>query len=199
MSTPSAPAAEETPSAADRERDIAARQHPNQPAPSQLYFAIADGRIEEVERELAANGGVSLSSPCAPYTLPLYVACQRQHLHIIKNFLKMGAHASAVRSSDLDTTLHVCAGDGFAAAVDLLLAAGADPKLTRRSGQSVRDRKSLTDYELILRSPEPFRRCIHSVQTVLIPVSRSPFPGSARCVRGKYLKIAHAPQHAPTM
>lgn len=89
-----------------------------------------------MEAELAKEG-VSLSAPCCPYTLPLYVACQRQHIHLIKLFLAKKADVNSVRTSDFDTTLHVAASEGSMTIVEMLLAAGANTKLRRRSGQTV--------------------------------------------------------------
>ena len=104
------------------------------PPASPLYYAICDGRTSEVEKLLA---GADVNAPVFNGQSPLYVACQRQHLHLVRLLLSVGANPNGARP-DKEAPLHVACQEGSSGAVDLLLKAGADITAKRANGQTAR-------------------------------------------------------------
>ena len=118
----------------DKEWQFAARAAAQTATP--LFFAVCDGRTSEVEKLLQ---GAGLNDVCWNGYTSLYVACQRQHLHLVRLLLSRGADPNAARLHDSDTPLHIACQEGSLAAVDLLLKAGANIAVQRSNKQTVRN------------------------------------------------------------
>ena len=95
-----------------------------------LHIAAQSGHERIVELLLAAQAEVNPTTRIGEYT-PLHLASGKAHYVVVGKLLEAGADVDAVTSSSFATALHLAAQVvGGGAAVELLLAHGADPNVS---------------------------------------------------------------------
>ena len=90
-----------------------------------LFHAIASGNITKVNELIAQGVNVNASSPDLGGCTPLHVAVRRGMFLLIERLISAGANVNA-KDDDGRTVLY-CAGLFYPSALEVLLAAGANP------------------------------------------------------------------------
>ncbi|WP_196221002.1 ankyrin repeat domain-containing protein [Sansalvadorimonas verongulae] len=91
-----------------------------------LFMAAAEGRVEVVQRLIAADADINQTSKGVT---PLYVAAQNGHDKVVKTIVStQGVSVNHTRCTG-STALFIACQEGYPDIVDMLLGAGADPTI----------------------------------------------------------------------
>jgi ankyrin repeat protein len=91
-----------------------------------------------VVRLLLACEGLSINQALTNGSFPLYVACQQNHVEVVRLLLAAQAQVNQVKRGGW-SACHIAAQNGHVQALEMLLEAGADVQLKSDDGRTALD------------------------------------------------------------